>query len=112
MTPIAIAREVRLYVAEDGRCPYKEWLEALRDIRAQARIGQRLDRLATGNPGDVKPLGEGLAELRIDYGPGYRVYFGQHEQRLVILLCGGDKTTQSVDIKTARRYWADWRNRP
>jgi putative addiction module killer protein len=112
MTPIAVTREIRLYVAEDGRCPYKEWLEALRDIRAQARIGQRLDRLATGNPGDVKPLGEGLAELRIDYGQGYRIYFGQQGQRLVILLCGGDKASQSVDIKTARRYWADWRKRP
>lgn len=66
MTPIVVARDVRLYVAEDGRCPYKEWLEALRDIRAQARIGQRLDRLATGNPGDVKPLGEGLG--RVDEG--------------------------------------------
>ena len=107
MTPIAVAREVRLYVTEDGRCPYKEWLAALRDIRAQARIGQRLDRLATGNPGDVKPLGEGLAELRIDYGPGYRVYFGQIGNVIIIILCGGDKSTQKNDIKIAHEYWED-----
>lgn len=112
MTPAPVAREVRLYVADDGRCPFSEWMESVKDIRAQARIGQRIDRLAVGNLGDVKPLGEGLAELRIDYGPGYRIYFGQHGPRLVILLCGGDKARQSVDIKTARRYWADWRERP
>ena len=75
----------------------------LRDILARARIQVRVERLATGNPGDVKPVGEGVSELRIDYGPGYRVYFTKRGQKLVILLAGGDKRTQATDIKAALR---------
>jgi putative addiction module killer protein len=112
MTPLATRRTVRIYRSEDGQCPYKEWFKALRDIRAQTRIAQRIDRIATGNLGDVKPVGDGLLELRVDYGPGYRVYFGQHGSDTVIILCAGDKRTQDMDIKTAQRYWADWRARP
>lgn len=74
----------------------------MRDRQARARIDVRIRRLSLGNPGDVKPVGEGISELCIDYGPGYRVYFVQHEQRLVILLAGGDKQTQDQDIKRAR----------
>tara|TARA_R110001592_G_scaffold313327_6_gene588693 strand:+ start:414 stop:710 length:297 start_codon:yes stop_codon:yes gene_type:complete len=77
------------------------WLDGLRDIRARARIQARIERLATGNPGDVKPVGEGVSELRINYGPGYRVYFKQQGQTLIVLLAGGDKSTQSKDIKLA-----------
>ena len=73
------------------------------DIRARARILARIERLTTGNPGDVKPVGEGVSELRIDYGPGYRVYYTQHGRSVVILLAGGDKSTQDRDIKTALR---------
>ena len=82
---------------------FAKWLDALNDIRARARILARLERLAAGNPGDVKPVGEGVSELRIDYGPGYRVYYKKQGRQLVILLAGGDKRTQSKDIKTALR---------
>ena len=80
---------------------FARWLDALRDVRGRARIQARIERLATGNPGDVAPVGEGVSELRIDYGPGYRVYLVQRGQALVILLAGGDKRTQSEDIDKA-----------
>ena len=80
---------------------YSQWFKALRDRQAKARIDIRIRRLAIGNAGDVKPIGEGVSELRISYGPGYRVYFVRRAQSLVILLAGGDKETQSRDIKTA-----------
>jgi putative addiction module killer protein len=78
------------------------WLRGLRDTRVTARIALRLDRLAHGNPGDVKPVGEGVSELRIDYGPGYRIYFVRRGEALVILLCGGDKGSQDRDIARAK----------
>lgn len=82
---------------------FVEWLDGLRDILARARVQARIERLAVGNPGDVEPVGEGVSELRINYGPGYRVYFKQRGRKLVILLAGGDKSTQAKDIKTALR---------
>ncbi|MEA2080411.1 MAG: type II toxin-antitoxin system RelE/ParE family toxin [Pseudomonadota bacterium] len=82
---------------------YAKWIDGLRDIRARARILVRVERLAAGNPGNVRPVGEGVSELRIDYGPGYRVYFTKQGQEVVILLAGGDKRTQSKDIKIALR---------
>jgi putative addiction module killer protein len=82
---------------------YAKWLDALRDVRARARILARVERLAAGNPGDVRPVREGVSELRIDYGPGYRVYYTQQGRELVILLAGGDKRTQASDIRTAFR---------
>ena len=80
---------------------FAKWLDNLNDIRARARIQARIERLAAGNPGDVKAVGEGVSELRIDYGPGYRVYYKKQGQKVVILLAGGDKSTQVKDIKTA-----------
>jgi len=80
---------------------YSRWFKSLRDRQAKARIDIRIRRLSTGNPGDVKPVGQGVSELRIDYGPGYRVYFVQRGETLIILLAGGDKRTQEQDIKTA-----------
>lgn len=80
---------------------YAEWFRSLRDRRARARVNTRIRRLSLGNPGDVKPVGEGVSELRIDYGPGYRVYFVQRGGTLVILLAGGNKQTQNRDIRTA-----------
>jgi len=80
---------------------YAEWFADLRDRQARARIDVRIRRLSLGNPGDVRPVGEGVSELRIDYGPGYRVYFVQRGSTLVILLAGGDKRTQNRDIQTA-----------
>ena len=82
---------------------YARWIDGLRDVHARARILARVERLAAGNPGDVKPVGEGVSELRIDYGPGYRVYYTQRGREVVILLGGGDKRTQASDIKTALR---------
>jgi putative addiction module killer protein len=82
---------------------FSEWLRNLSDVRARARIGARIDRLALGNPGDVAPVGEGVSEMRIHYGPGYRVYFIQRGAALVVLLCGGDKSTQAADIRTAKQ---------
>jgi putative addiction module killer protein len=80
---------------------YGKWIDGLRDIKARARILMRVERIARGNMGDVKPVGEGVSELRIHYGPGYRVYFKQSGQQLIVLLAGGDKSTQSRDIQKA-----------
>ncbi len=82
---------------------YARWIDTLRDLRARARILARVERLAAGNPGDVRPVGEGVSELRIDYGPGYRVYFRMRGRELIILLAGGDKRTQEADIQLALR---------
>ena len=82
---------------------FAHWLDGLRDVRARARVQVRIERLAACNPGDVQPVGEGVSEMRIDYGPGYRVYFKSIGREIVILLAGGDKRTQSADIKTALR---------
>jgi putative addiction module killer protein len=87
---------------------FERWLGSLRDVRARARIVARLDRLATGNPGDVRPVGGGISELRINYGPGYRVYFTQRGASLIVLLCGGDKRTQQADIDRAIVIAEDW----
>lgn len=88
---------------------FKRWLRGLRDVRARARIALRVRRLASGNAGDVKPAGDGLSELRINYGPGYRVYFMRRGTVLVIVLCGGDKRTQHADIEEAKRIAAQWK---
>ena len=82
---------------------FAAWLDDLRDVRGRARVQARIERLAAGNPGDVKPVGRGVSELRIDYGPGYRVYFVRNGRTVIVLLAGGDKTTQAADIKTALR---------
>ena len=82
---------------------FTQWLDGLLDLRGRARIQARIERLAEGNAGDTKPVGEGISELRIDCGPGYRVYFKMHGRKSVILLAGGNKSTQGSDIKTASR---------
>lgn len=80
---------------------FAAWFRGLRDVRARARVQVRIDRLALGNPGDVRPVGDGVSELRIDYGPGYRVYFIRRGEALIVLLAGGDKNSQARDIKAA-----------
>ena len=81
---------------------FSGWLAGLRDVRAQARVAERLRRLALGNTGDTRSVGDGVSELRIDYGPGYRAYYTRRGQEIVVLLCGGDKSTQASDIKAAK----------
>jgi putative addiction module killer protein len=82
---------------------FSRWLDGLTDVRARARVQVRIERLAGGNAGDVKPVGEGVSELRIDYGPGYRVYVTKHRDDLIVLLAGGSKRSQSADIRIALR---------
>ena len=103
--------ELRRYQLADQTVPVTDWLQALRDIRARAQIEVRLRRVSAGNFGDCKSVGEGVSELRIDLGAGYRVYYAKHGQTLVILLCGGDKSSQQNDIADAKGYWADWKRR-
>lgn len=88
---------------------FSRWLNSLRDQQARARIQVRIDRLSLGNAGDVKPVGSGVSEMRIDHGPGYRVYFKQHGAFVVVLLCGGDKRTQVADIRRAIELAQNWR---
>jgi len=107
------AREqrIRYYHTDDGKRPFADWFASLRDQRAQQRIDARLARVEIGNFGDAKGVGEGVLELRVDYGPGYRVYLGRDGREVVILLCGGDKRRQDKDIERAKEYWADYRTR-
>jgi putative addiction module killer protein len=104
-------KTVLVYRMRDGRLPFNDWLNDLKDVGAAARILARIGRVRLGNMGDCKHVGAGVSELRIDHGPGYRVYLGQRGQTLVILLCGGDKRTQEQDILNAREYWNDYQKR-
>ena len=88
---------------------FRDWLGGLKDRRAVARVLVRLERIAGGNLGDVKPVGAGVSEARVDYGPGYRLYFASHGQTLIVLLIGGDKSTQDKDIKSAKALWETWK---
>jgi putative addiction module killer protein len=99
------------YQTAAGERPFVRWLARLGDRQARARIEARLARVAAGNPGDVERVGEGVLELRVDWGPGYRVYFSEFGQAIVLLLCGGDKRTQQRDIKRAKDYLQDYKER-
>jgi len=103
--------EIRRYLTESGRDVFGDWLGVLKDIRTRARVLARVDRLATGNFGDCKYLGSGLYELRLDFGPGYRVYYALVGRTCALLLCSGDKRTQAADIRRARTYLEDYRER-
>jgi len=103
--------KVLQYLTASGRKPLAEWLEGLRDREARARISARLDRLSAGLLGDWKSVGGGVCELRIDHGPGYRVYYGQDGNTLILLLRGGTKRTQTKDIEKAHEYWQDYKAR-
>jgi putative addiction module killer protein len=102
------SKQIEAYVKPDGTATFTTWLKSLRDAEARHRINARLARVRTGNLGDARTVGEGVSELRIDYGPGYRVYFGQDGMRIIVLLCGGDKRTQAADIKRAKSYWQEY----
>lgn len=108
MAPTDQSKQVLIYADADGNEPFTLWLTKLRDTVGQKRIFARLRRLEQGNFGDCKPLGDGVYELRLFFGPGYRVYFGEDRSTIVIILCGGDKSTQNQDIETAKTYWRDY----
>lgn len=91
--------------------PFYERLKELKDIKARAKINVKIDRLSIGNFSSSKPVGDGVSELKIDYGPGYRVYYGQSGKFVILLLCGGDKDTQQKDIETAKEYWVEFKRR-
>jgi len=105
------AFELYYYQTQAGRIPYREWLETVTDAVAFAAIQSRTDRLKRGLFGDSKPVGKGVWELRIDTGPGYRVYYSRSGKQVVLLFCGGDKRSQTADIKTAKGHWRDYEQR-
>jgi len=104
-------REIEVYLTAEDRAPFTDWLASLPDRRGRAKIRTRLDRLRLGNMGDCASVGAGVEELRIDFGPGYRVYFGQIGTKVVLLLYGSNKGTQTQDILQAKRYWKDYKER-
>jgi putative addiction module killer protein len=103
--------EIHHYVTATGVDLFADWLEELADRQARARIKTRIDRASLGNFGDVEPVGEAVSELRIDWGPGYRVYFARVGKTILLLLCGGDKRTQGRDIENAKTYFQDYKRR-
>lgn len=110
MPPVEIAlRSLKVYHTPDGRAPFEDWYESLRDEKGKSIITARLGRVRVGNMGDCKSMGQGILELRVDFGPGYRIYLGQDGQTLILLLCGGDKKSQRKDIQNAFAHWADYR---
>jgi putative addiction module killer protein len=104
--------ELRHYLREDGKDPYLNWWLKLRDVKARIAVDRRVNRLELGNFGDHKFCRNGVWELRVDVGVGYRVYYAIADKQIVILLSGGDKRTQDSDIQTACSYWQDWQRRP
>jgi putative addiction module killer protein len=102
---------LQMYTTRIGMVPFEAWVNGLRDRQARARINARLARVRLGNLGDMEPVGEGVWELRIDYGPGYRVYYARSGPMTLLLLGGGDKTTQAADIRQAQTYWIEYQVR-
>jgi putative addiction module killer protein len=103
-----IAYNIKLYNANNGRVPFTDWLESLKDMSARFKIKIRLDRISLGNLGNYKSVGDGVLELKIDYGPGYRIYFSIQARNVILLLAGGDKASQAKDIKRAKSYLQDF----
>jgi putative addiction module killer protein len=110
VTGTAKPKSVIVYADEKGNEPFTDWLYGLRDIMGRKRILARVARLEQGNYGDCEPVGEGVSELKLFFGPGYRVYFGEDENNIVVLLCGGDKGSQNQDIREAKAYWKEYLN--
>ena len=110
MGKAVVPKTVLLYEDKHGKTPYAEWFTSLKDVSGKKRIGARIRRLEAGLYGDCEPVGEGVNELRMFFGPGYRVYFGEEGDNIVILVCGGDKSTQKQDIKTAQGYWKEYQD--
>lgn len=99
------------YVLPTGQQPVEDWLAGLTDVKGRAKIRARINRFRAGNPGNFRMVGPGILELKIDFGPGYRLYYAKVGDKIILLLCGGDKTTQSTDIKTAGEYLSDYKRR-
>ena len=110
MTDTTTPKEVIIYVDDNDREPFSEWLYDLRDSEGRQRILSRINKLKQGIYGDSKSVGEGVIELRLFFGPGYRVYLGEHENKIIVLL-GGDKDSQKHDVQQAKNYWKEYRNR-
>ena len=106
-----VPKEIRGYKTADGRRPFWDWLFALKDKQARRVLLNRVERFMEGNPGQWRSIGNGVCELKISLGPGYRIYYGEVDKTLVILLCGGDKSSQQRDIEKAYHYWADYKRR-
>ena len=105
----AYPRKLEIYRAPSGRVPYLEWLESIRDRRTRRRIQRRIDRVEDGNFGDCRSVGDGVVEIRFQFGPGYRAYIGEVGNTIVLLLCGGDKSSQDRDIERAKAYWQEYK---
>lgn len=105
-----VEQTILYYEANDGKTPFLDWLNSLKDMRARAIVRARLVRIQLGNFGDCKSIGGGVFEFRIAHGPGYRIYFGRDSNTIVILLCGGDKSSQSKDITKAKLLWKEHKN--
>lgn len=103
--------EVTNYITQDGREPFAEWIKHFRDGQTRMRILKSIAKIRLGNFGDSAPVGEGVSELKLDFGSGYRVYYAKHGDQIVFLLCGGDKKSQQKDIEEAREYWAEYKAR-
>ncbi len=108
---ISSKKELLIYETTAGKTPFEEWLDDLKDRKARAIIRTKLDRLEYGNAGKYEPVGNGVYELKIHFGAGYRVYFGEDGKTLIVLIWGGDKSTQERDIQKAKDYWTDYRTR-
>lgn len=107
MTKPVQPKTLTVYQDADGNEPFTNWFNSLRDVQGRQRIGTRLRRLEQGNYGDCQSIGEGISELRMFFGPGYRMYFGEEGDNIVLLLCGGDKSSQTQDIEAAKAYWKE-----
>ncbi len=108
----ARSRRLQAYRTPDGRSPFAEWLESIQDNRTQSRVQTRLDRLEAGDFGDCRAVGEGVFELRLHFGAGYRIYFGEVDNTIVLLLCAGDKSSQMRDIERAKSCWLQYKETP
>ena len=106
---VARTRELQIYRDPNGRESFTEWLKSLQDQRTRKRIQNRIARIESGNLGDHKSVGDGVFELRLQFGPGYRIYFGEVDNTIILLLCGGDKSSQDRDIERAKGYWQEYK---
>ncbi len=102
-------REIQYYTTSTGKQPVRQWLENIKDPMSMAILYKRLRQAGLGNLGNTRSLGSGVNEFKIDFGPGYRIYFGIHNDKIIVLLVGGTKRTQSDDIQIAKQYWSHWK---